>query len=156
MTRPLAISASIVLLDQLSKALVRRIFPVGDFVQVIPGVFNIGHVQNTGAAWGIMSGMRIGLVAFSIAMLAALIVFRRKIFPESAAGAWCLGLLCGGIAGNLIDRALLGHVVDFLDFHWGIHHFPSFNVADSAICIGAGLFMIISWIADSRAQAAEK
>lgn len=154
--RPLAISVSIVLLDQLTKALVRRIFAVGDYVQVIPRVFNLAYVQNTGAAWGIMSGMRIGLVAFSIVMLAALIVFRRKIFPESAAGEWCLGLLCGGIVGNLIDRAWLGYVVDFLDFHWDIHHFPSFNVADSAICIGAGLFMLLTWLAEARAKTANE
>lgn len=146
---PAAISALTILLDQLTKLLVRRIFSLGDSIPVIPGCFNLCHVQNTGAAWGMLAGRRALLLGFSIAMCAAMVFFRDRIFGKSRIGRICLGLLCGGIIGNLIDRALLGHVVDFLDFHWGASHFPAFNIADSAICVGAFLFVIASWIQDS-------
>lgn len=151
--RPIALTSAVVLLDQLAKLLVRRTFLLGDAVTVIPTVFDLRYVQNTGAAWGMMSGMMIVLIAFSVAMLAAIVVFRKKIFGDHPLSPWCLGLLCGGIIGNLIDRVRLGYVVDFLDFHWGIHHFPTFNVADSAICIGAGLFILLSWLNDKSAKA---
>ena len=152
---PLAISSLIILLDQLTKLLVRRIFDLGECLQVIPGVFNLCHVQNTGAAWGMLAGQRIALLAFSIVMCAAMVFFREKVFGKSLVGRICLGLLCGGIIGNLIDRACLGYVVDFLDFHWGTSHFPAFNVADSAICVGAFLFIVASWISDIKAGKAK-
>ncbi len=152
---PIAISTTIILLDQLTKWLVRRNFNLGESLSVFPGYFDLCHVQNIGAAWGMLAGMRFVLVAFSIVMLVAIVVFRKKIFGKSLIGRICLGLLCGGITGNLIDRAWLGHVVDFLDFHWQTSHFPAFNVADSAICVGAILFIVATWLDDFKANKAK-
>jgi signal peptidase II len=72
-----------------------------------------------------------------------LVGFRRGFLPPGWLGRMILGLLAGGIVGNLIDRVRLGYVVDYLDFHWHGHHFPAFNVADASICIGVGLYMVV-------------
>ena len=151
------LAGAIILLDQATKFLVGKFFSLGESLEVIPGCFDLRYAHNTGAAWGIFSGKANGLAIFSIAMLVLMVVFRRKIFAPVPAGRVIFGLLCGGIVGNLADRLFRGHVVDFLDFHWGPHHFPTFNVADSALCIGTALFLIVTFVADHRAklQAAE-
>ena len=138
----LCLSFVVVVLDQATKAAVRSHLALGDFVPVVSGLFDIRYIQNTGAAWGIFEGLNQWLVVFSLVMLVAIVAFRRHFFPGALISRIAAGLIVGGIAGNLIDRVRLNYVVDFLDFHWGVHHFPAFNVADSSICIGVGLYLI--------------
>jgi len=143
----LLISALVVLADRLTKnAIVHRIRPGYD-IPVIPGVFRLSHVINTGAAFSLMenlppNGVRLGLIAFSI--LAAIVVFvlmwrtGRAITLTSVA----LALILGGALGNLYDRIRFHHVVDFLAVTIYHYHWPDFNVADSCIVIGASLLLI--------------
>jgi signal peptidase II len=143
----LLISALVILADRLSKnAIVHRIRP-GYTIPIIPGVFRLSHVLNTGAAFSLMenwppNAVRIGLISFSI--LAAVIVFvllwrtGRAITLTSVA----LALILGGALGNLYDRIRFHHVVDFLAVTIYHYHWPDFNVADSCIVIGAGLLLI--------------
>lgn len=132
----------LVALDQAAKLLVRRSFAPGESLPVVPGLFNLTYVRNIGAAWGILAGWRIVLVGLAIAMFLFLALRRRQVFGSGRLATASFILLLAGIAGNVIDRVFLGYVVDFLDFHHGAWHFPSFNVADSCICVGVGLFLL--------------
>jgi signal peptidase II len=148
----LCLSFFIALLDQASKSVIKNIFVPGEHVAVIPGFFDVVYVQNTGAAWGMLSGFNNWLIAVSLFMVIVLIVFRRHLIPNTLMHRIVLGLMIGGVVGNLIDRLKWGCVIDFLDFHWHEgegRHFPSFNVADSAICIAVGLY-IISQLFDGK------
>ena len=139
---PLLVALCVVLLDQASKEWVRGAFSLHESVPVIPGFFHLTYVRNTGAAWGLFSGQNIALSALALVMLAVLVAFRRKILPPGRVHRVALGLLGGGIVGNLFDRLRLDYVVDFLDFFHRGWHFPAFNVADSAICIGVGIHLL--------------
>ena len=134
----------LVALDQATKHVVRASFALHESRPVIPGFFSLTYVQNRGAAWGILSGWGFLLVALAVVMLVVLARYRAKIFGDGLLGRIAFILLAGGIIGNLIDRAVLGYVVDFLDFYAGRSHFPAFNVADSCICVGVGLYMVAS------------
>jgi len=142
--RSLVIAGAIVALDQATKGLVRQTFlREGQSRELVPGLLNLCYVGNTGAAWGVLSGRQSFLIAFSLVALAVLI-WRRHALLGGLPMRWLvLGLFIGGIMGNLIDRVFLGHVVDFIDFYLGRSHFPAFNVADSSICIGVGLFLFL-------------
>lgn len=142
----LLLTIAIVLLDQVTKYLVMVRFHLGESLVIIPGLFSLTYVRNLGAAWGILGGWNALLVLLSAGVLVALIVFRRSILTDSLIHRLSLGLMLGGIIGNLFDRIRLQYVVDFLDFYWTNHHFPVFNVADSAICVGVGLYMISSFL----------
>jgi len=146
----LALSFLIVLLDQLTKHLVRQQLALGEDVAVVSGLFSIRYVQNTGAAWGIFSGLSHWLVLLSVVILVLLLVFRRHFMSDTAVHRVATGLMIAGIVGNLVDRVRLGYVVDFLHFHWGGKSFPTFNVADSAICIGVGLYLVSQWWGSER------
>ena len=150
----LFLSFSVALLDQVTKHLIRQNLLTGH-VTVIPGFFDLSYVQNTGAAWGIMQGLNSWLVILSLIMLAMLIIFRRSILQDTIVHRIATGLMIGGIIGNLVDRLRLGYVVDFLHFFWRDHHFPSFNVADSAICVGVALY-IITQLFEARGSAASE
>lgn len=144
-TAPLVGAFVVFLLDLASKALVSHTLALYEVREVIPGFFNIRHVLNDGAAWSILSGARWPLVAVSVAALVALVVWRRDVLALGPRiGGWILSLLWGGIAGNLVDRITTGRVVDFLDFVFGTYHYPTFNVADSAICCGVFLYLLAS------------
>lgn len=151
---PLVIAILVVAGDQLAKECVRAAFRLHEVLPVVPGFFNLTYVRNTGAAWGMFSGQNLWLSLLAAAMLVLLAVFRNRILPPGRMRGWVLGLLAGGIAGNLIDRIRLDYVVDFLDFHAGASHFPSFNVADSAICCGVGLYLIATWCLARKERAA--
>ena len=142
---PLLVALCVVLLDQASKEWVRGAFSLHESVPVIPGFFHLTYIRNTGAAWGMFSGQNIALSALALVMLAVLVVFRRKILPPGRVHRVALGLLCGGIAGNLLDRVGHGHVVDFLDFHFSSYIYPTFNVADSGIVCGVSLYILFSF-----------
>lgn len=143
--RELAIVGAVTLLDQWTKHWVRQHFGGGGLEVVIPGFFELHLVRNTGAAWGMLAGKGLFLIGFSLAMLVLLIVQRRRLFGALPLGRLAWGLLVAGILGNLIDRLLLGHVIDFLNFHVRDAYFPAFNVADSAICTGVGLYLLGSF-----------
>ena len=135
----------VVVLDQFTKLWVRETFIYGGDPQVVlPGFFNLVHVRNSGAAWGMLGGQQVILILLSVIVLLLLIVFRRRVLNPTLDHRIALGLMIGGILGNLIDRIKVGWVTDFLDFHIGTHHWPSFNVADSAICIAVGLYLLSS------------
>jgi signal peptidase II len=151
--RPVLVAGAVIALDQVTKWLVRDTFlREGASHVVVPGFFNFCYVRNAGAAWGILSGWQSFLIVFSLAAM-VLLVWRRHLLLGNLPWRWLvLGLLLGGISGNLIDRIWLGCVVDFLDFYWGTAHFPAFNVADSSICIGVGLFLLLQWREDRRVK----
>jgi len=141
----LALGLIVVLLDQFTKVWVRETFIYGGEPQaVLPGLFNLVYVRNPGAAWGMLGGQQGILILLSAAVLVMLIFFHRRFLNPTLDHRIALGLMVGGILGNLIDRIKFGWVTDFLDFHIGTHHWPSFNVADSAICIAVGLYLLSS------------
>lgn len=151
---PLLVALLIVLLDQASKEWVRGAFSLNESLPVLPGFFNLTYIRNTGAAWGLFSSQNLALSLLAFVMLVALVLFRRKILPPGRRHRVALGLLCGGIVGNLFDRLRLDYVTDFLDFHVRGWHWPSFNVADSAICIGVGIYILSSIFAKPPEPAA--
>lgn len=135
----------VVLLDQLTKLRVRAdLICGGDPQAVIPGFFNLVYVRNEGAAWGMFGGQQMLLVLLSVGVLISLAVYHRKLLNPTLDHRIALGLMVGGICGNLIDRIRVGWVTDFLDFYVGPYHWPSFNVADSAICIAVGIYLLSS------------
>lgn len=138
----LCLSFVIVLLDQVTKYVVRANLELGGQIPVISGFFSISHVHNTGAAWGILSGHGLWLIALSIVMLVLIVIYQQRLVAGVPLNRIAVGLMISGILGNLIDRVRLGYVVDFLHFYWRSYQFPSFNVADSAICVGVGLYII--------------
>jgi signal peptidase II len=138
----------ITVLDQVTKYVVRLTFAVGESHPVIHGFFDLTYVRNTGAAWGILGGQNASLTILSIVMLAAILIFRRSFLSDTWEHRLALGLMVGGIVGNLMDRLRLGWVTDFLDFYCRGYHWPSFNVADAAICVGVGIYILSSmWLA---------
>jgi signal peptidase II len=148
--RLLAIAAAVLAADQATKAWIGTHLPFNTYgegsgaITVVPGFFYIVHVGNTGAAWSLFSGRSILLASLAAATLVAIFLGRRALGLAAVHAQACFGLMCGGIAGNLVDRVAHGHVVDFLDFHFGTYVYPTFNVADSAICVGAALYALSS------------
>ncbi len=147
----------VVALDQASKRYILEHFQPGEIRPVIPELFNLTLTFNPGAAfglWGTLSdGWRQGILA-STTLLALGVVFyflRQPSYRGAKTQAALAGIL-GGAIGNVIDRFCYnGTVVDFLDFYWGSSHWPAFNVADSAICIGVFILIIFSSPAESQA-----
>ncbi|WP_295645359.1 signal peptidase II [uncultured Methylibium sp.] len=139
----LGIAMLVVVLDQVTKTLILGAFQYGDSRHVTD-FFNIVRVHNTGAAFSFLAGasgwqrwffVGLGVVASVFILWMLRTQGHQKLF------ATALSLILGGAVGNVVDRLLHGYVVDFLDFHWGGSHFPAFNVADSAISVGAALLI---------------
>lgn len=132
---------AVLIADQVSKVLVENGIALGSSVPLWDGVFQLSNVHNTGAAWGMLSGARIAFLVVTPILCAALIWM--LVRNRKSIGAWgrvCLSLLIAGALGNFIDRAILGYVRDMFDFC--LIGFPVFNVADSAITIGAAMLCI--------------
>ena len=137
-------------LDQFTKWLVLHKLWVGDERIIIPGFFKFVHFENTGAAWSLFSGNNATLALVAIFAFVALFLTRHHFDSHTLPGRIAFGLIFGGIAGNLLDRLRVGHVVDFIYFYLQQRGgrelgFPAFNVADTAICTGVGLIFLISW-----------
>jgi signal peptidase II len=135
-----------VALDQATKFLVVRELAVGDQVPVIKGFFNVVLTYNTGAAFGLLANMSMKFAWFffivTTSVVMGVVAFLWWRLPENQdLAATGYSLVFTGAVGNLLDRVRLGKVVDFLDFHVGQFHWPAFNVADSLVCIGAGLLL---------------
>ena len=143
----------VLVFDQLTKQAVRAHLTYGESHPVIGGFFNLVYVRNDGAAWNILSGHGIVLILISVAVLVLLFVYRRSFLKDQLSHKILLGLLIGGIAGNLVDRIRFGWVTDFLDFQFGSYHYPSFNVADSCICIAIGLYVITNLLHEKKMRA---
>ena len=150
-------AAVALILDQLSKWAVVRFIPEHRPVTVIAGLFDLVNIRNRGAAFGFLNRSDIEwqfwlfLVATIVAVWAILALAKgADEEPWLFAG---LGLVMGGALGNLADRVRMRAVVDFLDFYWGDWHWPAFNVADSAIFVGAVLACLILWLRPSAAGA---
>jgi signal peptidase II len=152
------IAALVVTLDQFTKWLVAQRISLHDSVDVIPGLFRLTHVQNQGAAFGLFSESpsewKVAmLILFSVAALAVVSALLWKNGNAMNATAIALSLVFGGALGNLWDRVANGRVIDFLDFYVGSHHWPAFNVADSAIVVGALLLLSEIFLAPQEEKA---
>jgi signal peptidase II len=156
----LLIAALVVIADRATKWLVARSIPLNDVgIQVIPGVFRITHVENRGAAFGLFaespSAWKLSLlVLLSMAAMAVIVYLLWKSSFALNSTAVALSLILGGAAGNFWDRIVRGRVVDFLHFYIGDYAWPDFNVADSAIVIGA--ILLIADIVFSKPKAGEE
>jgi signal peptidase II len=150
---PLALSLGLLVVDQASKLYVCRNWEIGSHHQtVIPGLFDLVHVRNTGAAWG-MFGNHTFLLGVLSLVVGAVLVWRFRAFAEgSVVRAISLSMILGGILGNLVDRFWRGEVVDFLLFYYRGFAWPAFNVADSAITCGVTLYIISSLFAKNAAE----
>jgi signal peptidase II len=158
--RPIEMLAIVIIVavDQLTKEIVRRTLPLhGEPLEVIPGLLDLTHVQNTGAAFGLLNSVEfaykpavmIGVAALALVAIAA---YATQLGFHERLARLGLALILGGAFGNLIDRALFGHVVDFVDVYWGSAHFWAFNVADAAITTGA-VFVLLDMIGLGRRHA---
>ncbi len=144
--RLVVIGGIIVIIDQFTKFFIVKYVPLHDTVPVVSGLFNIIHIKNPGGAFGLLAnlspGMRTFIFLFISSLAVGLILYFYLKTPVSqtwlAAG---FALIFGGAIGNLIDRIRFGVVTDFLDFYISKYHWPAFNVADSAITVGIGIFI---------------
>lgn len=139
-----AVVMNLVLADAVIKELAAGYLKGAAAVSVIPGLFNLAYVENRGCAWGMFQGQVWPLAIFGVVALAFLIWRRKSVFGSGRLPAIAEPLLYAGIIGNIIDRLFRGYVIDMFDFHWGIHHFPCFNLADSCICVAVGLLLLAS------------
>ncbi len=135
----LFVTLPLILLDQLTKWLIQTHIPYGGVVPIIPGFFSLVYVSNTGAAFSIFQGNNFFFIAL------ALIALPNKDQRMGVMTKIAFSLFAAGIVGNLLDRVLKGSVVDFLDFYFQRYSWPSFNVADSCICVAAALLVLISF-----------
>jgi signal peptidase II len=139
----------IIVADQLTKWLIMSRFGLYEIKVVVPGFFNLTYLHNTGAAFGLLANANPAWRPYffiGIALLALVFVFFafRQYRRRSAVYMFAFAFIAGGAMGNLIDRVRFGSVVDFLDFYVSGYHWPAFNVADSAIVVGVGLFLLAS------------
>lgn len=139
--RIFVLAGAIALIDQLVKIFVANSL-VGESVSVIKNFFYFTYVENTGAAWGILSGNRWFLVIISILAIYAIIKYFLLDVDITKVEFVAYGLMLGGIVGNMIDRVILGYVRDFIEFNFGSYQFPVFNLADSFIVIGALMIVV--------------
>lgn len=137
----------ILVLDQSTKLYVHHTFFLHESRPVIPDVFHLTYIRNPGAAFGLLARQHPTFrqwffpLVTGVAVLALMFYFSR-IPPQRYLPLWGIGFIAGGALGNGIDRLWLGQVIDFLDIFWRTYHWPAFNLADSAICVGVGLLLL--------------
>lgn len=136
------LSASVLILDQSAKWLIVQFHAGKPSVPIIPNFFNLIYTTNPGAAWGFFGNYTAFLTAASLLVMAVLIWRFESMVQGWRERAIGLGILLGGVMGNLIDRIFRGEVVDFIDLHYRGYHWPAFNIADAAICVGIGLYVV--------------
>lgn len=136
---------NLVLADAIVKQLAVGCLKSSAAISVIPGFFNLAYVENRGCAWGMFQGQVWPLAVFAIIVFVFLVWKRKQVFGVSKLSLFAEVLLYAGMFGNLIDRVFRGYVVDMFDFHYKLHHFPCFNLADSYITIAAGLLLLMAF-----------
>jgi signal peptidase II len=151
------IAVATVFFDQLTKFIVLKYLSYANEKMIIPGFFKFVHWGNTGAAWSMFNGNNELLAIVSLVALLVLFIFRQHFDTRTYLGQISLGLIFGGIVGNLIDRLFRKHVIDFIYFFLQPRDgreigFPAFNIADTAICTGVGLLFILSWRQEMQGQ----
>ncbi|MCD5390380.1 signal peptidase II [candidate division NPL-UPA2 bacterium] len=142
MTLFLALAGLILILDQVSKYYVQKLILPGQSIPVLKDIFHLTHIHNYGAAFGLLRHQTAFLILISILSIILILSLQRKFSERYPNCTSSLGLVLGGAIGNLIDRLRFGYVVDFLDFSLYGHHWPVFNLADSAITAGV---IIVCW-----------
>lgn len=151
----LIVAGIVVTLDQLTKHIIMALLPEGTWhftayadqptpITIIPGFFHLVHVTNEGAAFSKLQGHGRLLGLFGFVALFLIYRFREALELDRNPQRFLFALICGGIIGNMIDRLRWGHVIDFLDLQFGNYHYPSFNIADSAISIGVISYIILT------------
>ncbi|MCX7818930.1 MAG: signal peptidase II [Kiritimatiellae bacterium] len=150
----LAVAVVLVLSDQWTKELVRHTFALYETRPLLDGFAYLTYVRNTGAAWGMFRGANFWLAMISLVTLLLLVGFRSVLVRPTRAHRVALGLLVGGIVGNLMDRLRLGYVTDFISLQFGRYEFPAFNLADSGITLAMITFAVSSWWAERRERRA--
>ena len=145
----------ILVLDQLTKAAVRANVPLYSTVEIVPGLLNVTHIRNSGAAFGLMNAAQfplktVAIAAVAVAGIVVMALYAARLAREQVAARVGLALIVGGAAGNLIDRVLEGSVVDFVDVYWRTYHFWAFNAADSAITVGVAVMLADMMMAGTR------
>jgi len=149
----LVVSVLVLVLDQASKLFIDRTMPLHSSNTVIDGFFNITYVRNQGAAFGMLANSSFRLPFFilvSAVAVCVILVVVKRLREDQKFAAVSLSLIFSGALGNLIDRVRLGEVIDFLDVHWFDHHWPAFNIADSAICVGVALLAIDMYLEEKK------
>ena len=141
------VSLAVLLFDQWTKGIVTRAFEVHQSQTVIGGLFDLTYVRNSGAAFGLFASVDSSVKAIILNSVAVLVfvvvsVYALRSSHKSVRLQMGFALILGGAVGNLLDRVRFGYVVDFLDFSISGHHWPAFNIADSAICVGVGLLFL--------------
>jgi signal peptidase II len=144
------ISCLVVLADQITKLMISRGFEPGQSVSIIGDTIRITFVTNTGAAFGMMRGGSTILLVFSVAVIIGVTIWLLRLKDPPAAKKVALALILGGALGNLVDRARLGRVVDFIDIGYGSIRWPAFNVADTSITAGALLLALAIFLEGRR------
>lgn len=160
MLRFLLIMLLVVISDQLTKLWIVENFALHDSLPVIPGFFNLVLVHNTGAAFGMLSDLpllwrQVFFVSVAAVAVTVLVIMHRRLGGQHPLYAVSFGLISGGAVGNVIDRLNQGSVIDFLDFHIKEHHWPAFNVADSGITVGVGIFLLLQYLEERAANRSE-
>jgi len=152
--RWLALTAAVIVADQWSKQLVQGALQLAESRYLLP-VLNIVRAHNRGAAFSMFAAaagwQRWAFSAVAVGVSVALIVWLRRLERGATLLAAALALILGGAIGNVIDRLRLGYVIDFIQVHWQEHYFPAFNIADSAITIGAGFLLLDALLGKQRA-----
>lgn len=165
---------AVLVLDQGTKLWIDTVLPFGTYfpgsgpggaspIAIIPDFFYLVHIGNEGAAWGILSGYRLLLVLVAVVTLGAIYWYRGALELKKRSMQFSFGLIVGGVVGNVLDRVIYGHVVDFLDFHlpgiplFGIepYRWPAFNVADMGICCGVIIYLFLSFLPSKKSPASE-
>lgn len=151
-----ATAAFIITVDQVTKACVSLAMSLHESIVVIGGVFNITYVRNPGAAFGFLATAgpafrTVFFVAITVAAIVLILYYLYKTTQDEPLLVFSLSLILAGAVGNLIDRVRFGEVIDFLDVYIGVHHWPAFNVADTAISLGA-ILLIIHMVRDRQAE----
>jgi signal peptidase II len=156
----LAAAGAVFMIDQTTKAWAVRRLRLGDIKEVIPNFLNFAYAENKGVAFSMFDShgdagrWGLSIVAIVAASLVLYFFWRTPRTDDRILGA--LALLLAGIVGNVVDRARLGFVVDFIDVQFGNWHYPTFNVADMAICLGAGLLILDMFLSKKKEDSAEK
>jgi signal peptidase II len=154
------LALAVLALDQATKYAVSRFTAPGSMRELIPGMLNLVHTSNPGVAFGFLADSEMPwrgpvLICFSLAVMLIIVWILATHRAGGAFGQFGMGLVLGGAAGNVVDRLMLSSVTDFIDFHIGPYHWYTFNVADSAIVIGAGL-IVVEALRDGRHHARQE